>query len=99
VLLASQDDIAEVLNRCLAENGTVLFERELAPAFFDLRSRIAGELFQKLVNYHCRLALVVAEPSRHGARFNELVREHRRHPCIRFFACEEEARQWLTEGG
>jgi len=78
------------------EAGLILSEADLSPAFFDLRSGLAGELLQKVVNYRARLAIVLADPAAHGERFSELVREHRRHPSVRFFGSEAEAREWLN---
>jgi len=96
MLLDSHDDIAEVLSRSLSQNGIVLTEQELAPAFFDLSTRIAGELFQKIMNYHSRLAIVIADPASYGQRFSELVYEHRDHAHIRFFNDPIDAEHWLT---
>jgi Domain of unknown function (DUF4180) len=76
-------------------DGVLLTQSDLAIEFFDLRSGLAGELFQKCTNYRLRLALVVAQPATHGERFNELAREHARHTRIRFFAIESEALEWL----
>ena len=76
-------------------SGSVLHEAELAPAFFDLSTRIAGELFQKIMNYRSHLAIVVDNPEKYGDRFSELVYEHRNHTAIRFFNSETDAKEWL----
>ena len=75
--------------------GLLLLEGDLDGAFFDLRSGIAGELFQKCTNYRLRLALVIPDPAAHGERFTELAREHARHKLIRFFALKSDALEWL----
>lgn len=77
--------------------GLLLTEHEVGAEFFRLGSGLAGELFQKFVNYRIPLAFVVHEPSRHGPRFAELALEHARHPLIRFFADAESARTWLEK--
>ncbi|MCB1672307.1 MAG: DUF4180 domain-containing protein [Gammaproteobacteria bacterium] len=97
MLLKTLDEVGDILSRSLAQNGLVLQEREIAPEFFDLRTRIAGELFQKIVNYGSHLAIVVTDPRHYGARFSELVYEHQRHPNIRFFETLDGAQAWLTE--
>lgn len=76
-------------------NGVLLTQSDLSPALFDLRSGIAGELFQKCTNYRLKLALVIPEPAAHGERFAELAREHARHTLIRFFAIKSDALEWL----
>lgn len=36
----------------------ILAETHLAPAFYDLRTGLAGEILQKFVNYNVRVAIV-----------------------------------------
>lgn len=88
-------DVSDVIGACLGAAGLLLGEAELAPAFFDLKTGLAGELLQKLVNYRVRTAIVVPDPERHGERFTELAREHATHPVIRFLRTREEAEVWL----
>jgi Domain of unknown function (DUF4180) len=76
-------------------DGLILHETDLAPAFFDLRSGLLGELFQKCTNYNLRLAMVLLEPSTHGERLSQLVHEHRAHKLIRFFVSIDQAQAWL----
>jgi hypothetical protein len=89
-------DISIALATGMKEGGLVLSEVDLAPAFYDLSSGLAGELFQKFVNYRLPLALVVKNPAAHGERFVELVREHRSHTLIRIFTDHHAAAQWLA---
>lgn len=67
---------------------------DLSPDFFDLRNRAAGEVFQKLINYHCQVAIVVPAAHGLGDRVTELAREHARHPVVRFFPTEAAALAW-----
>jgi hypothetical protein len=94
--LREAGDIDALLQAGMAAGGLLLDETQLGARFFDLRSGLAGELFQKFTNYRVRLAIVVADAQAHGSRFSELVREHRTHNAVRFFDTEQRARQWLT---
>lgn len=78
-----------------ASQGICLDEADFDPEFFNLRSGIAGEIFQKCVNYRLPLAIVLREPAKYGQRFSELALEHRTHLLIRFFANREDAQMWL----
>jgi hypothetical protein len=78
-----------------ASHGVCLEEADFDPEFFDLRSGIAGEIFQKCANYRLRLAIVLREPAKYGQRFSELALEHRTHPLVRFFADGQDAQTWL----
>src|SRR5271168_1175238 len=80
-------------------DGLIVTENDVSAAFFDLKTGLAGELFQKFENYGLCLALVVPNPQRHGERFNELAREHRSHARIRIVRSEDGALAWFCRGG
>ncbi len=88
-------DVSDAVGAVYGANGLLLTEGDLSPEFFDLRSGIAGELFQKFTNYQIHLALVVKNLEVYGIRFNELAFEHRNHKLIRFFEAVEPAKLWL----
>jgi Domain of unknown function (DUF4180) len=92
----SLNTISDAVAAGMGEGGLVLSEADLASAFYDLRSGLAGELFQKFVNYRVPLALVISDPAGHGERFAELAREHRNHPLVRIFPDHDAAAEWLT---
>jgi hypothetical protein len=94
--ISSPADIADALGASIDAGGIVLDEMQLGPDFFDLRTGLAGEVFQKFTNYRARLAIVVADESAYGSRFSELIYEHRSHKQVRFFASAQRARQWLN---
>ena len=95
ITVQSLDDISDAIGKCFGARGLVLTESDVSKEFFDLKTRLAGELFQKFVNYQIRLAIVLTNPSSYGERFAELAYEHSTHPIIRFFGSTEEARAWL----
>jgi hypothetical protein len=95
VRILSIRDVSDVLGAVYGADGLLLTESDLSPEFFDLRSGIAGELFQKFTNYKIHLALVVKSLEVYGERFNELAFEHRNHKLIRFFNDVETAKTWL----
>jgi hypothetical protein len=95
VYIQSLRDVSEALNACVGADGVLLTEADLGPDFFQLRTGVAGELFQKFTNYRLPIALVIADGYAYGERFGELTREHRRHNLIRFVHSEEEGRAWL----
>ena len=92
-------DVADLLGAVYGLDGLILHERDLGPEFFRLRSGLAGELFQTLVNYRIPAALVLPDFAAHGERFAELASEHARHPHVRFVDSEEAARSWLAHVG
>ncbi len=95
IRLETVQNIPDLIGACWGMDGLILQESDLASSFFDLRTGLLGELFQKCTNYDLRLAMVLLEPASHGERFSELVHEHRTHKLIRFFAAMEKAIAWL----
>jgi len=89
--------ISDALTTAMEEGGLVLGEADLAPSFYDLRSGLAGELFQKFVNYRVPLALVVRDPAVYGEHFVDLAREHRSHTLVRMFSDHDAASKWLAQ--
>lgn len=96
ITVRSFSDVSDALGACLGGAGLVLTEKDLGPDFFDLRTGLAGELFQKFVNYRLRVAIVVADPQAYGERFSELAYEHKTHNMIRFVNSTDEAQAWLV---
>jgi hypothetical protein len=95
IAIRSFRDISDAIGVCFGAAGLILTEQELAPEFFDLRTGLAGELFQKFINYGIRLAIVLPDPQCYGERFSELAYEHSSHRLIRFLHSPEEAKSWL----
>lgn len=99
IAIRSMRDIADAIGACFGADALLLTEAELGPAFFDLKSGLAGELLQKFVNYRMRVAIVVPDPAVHSTRFRELAYEHQSHPLIRFVRSQDEADAWLRLSG
>jgi hypothetical protein len=93
--IASLRDITDAIGVCYDAEGMIFREEDLSPEFFDLRTGLAGELFQKFTNYGKKLAIVVADPMKYGVRFHELTNEHRSHAMIRIVRSETELHDWL----
>ena len=92
--LHSENDALDVLGSGLP--ACIFTAEDLHPEFFDLANQIAGIVMQKFVNYNFKVAFVVPDDHSYGERVTELMRDHARHPCIRFFATAEQAEAWLS---
>jgi hypothetical protein len=96
IAIKSPGDISEAISTAIGAAGLVITESELGEEFFNLRSGLAGEFFQKFINYQVRVAIVLADPQIYGERFSELAYEHATHPMIRFVRSKDEALDWLA---
>jgi len=75
----------------------LLYSSNLAPAFFDLKARLAGAVLLKFSNYHLQVAAVLT-PQQVGleGRFREFASETCRNREFRIFYERDEAAQWLV---
>ena len=95
ISIQSFRDISDAIAACFGTDGLILTENDLAQEFFDLRSGLAGEVFQKFINYKLRMAIVLPDPEAYGERISELAYEHKSHTMIRFVRSKDEAEAWL----
>ena len=93
LVLASEADALDALS--LGLPGLVFAESDLHPDFDRFQTGLAGAVLQKFVNYQFRVGLVVSPAHAHGPRLDELMRDHERHPYVRFFSTVEQALEWL----
>jgi hypothetical protein len=95
IFIDSFDAISDAIGKCYSAEGLILTEHDVSADFFNLRSGLAGEMFQKFTNYEIRLAIVVNDFNAYGERVSELIYEHQHHQLIHFFNSLDEARRWL----
>ncbi len=96
IYIQNYNDIMDALGTCFGVSSLILTEDDLASQFFDLRTGVAGELFQKFINYRKKVAIVLPDFDKYGERFSELAYEHQKHNMVRFVPSLEEAMSWLN---
>ena len=94
LVLHNESDALDVMSAGLP--AAIFQPSDLHPDFFELSNQIAGNVLQKFVNYHFRVAIIVADNHAYGVRVTELIRDHQRHPTVRFFPTIDDAYEWLT---
>ncbi len=90
-----------LIEACLSAGGdrALLHAAHLPPAFFDLSSRQAGELLQRLRNYQIRLAVLLPSAGvATSSRFGEMVEEAERGRDFGVFTDRVTAEAWLETG-
>lgn len=60
VVIANAEDGADLVGNTYFQGLTklIISEEQLTPSFFDLSTKLAGEMLQKFSNYRIRLAIV-----------------------------------------
>lgn len=96
--IANEKDALDLVALC-GENETdkLLLDGDcLDPAFFDLKSGLAGEVLLKLSNYRIRAALIMPQERVVTGRFAEFVLETNRGDQFRVYDQYEDAAKWLV---
>ena len=57
VIIKNEQDALNVMS-AVSSNHIILYEYNFEKGFFDLSTRIAGEILQKFTNYHIKLAII-----------------------------------------
>jgi hypothetical protein len=88
------DIMAEALY--LGANRIILNDYNIIPAFFDLKSLLAGDILQKFSNYRVSLAIVGDFTKYQGKAIKEFIFESNRTGQILFVKTLEEAKEHIT---
>jgi hypothetical protein len=91
--LNSSQDILDLLGSFYPEHveALILHEANLAPEFFQLRTKLAGEILQKLVNYRVKVAIVGDFQKYQSKALADFIYECNQGRQIFFVATREEA--------
>ena len=86
--IASERDVSDLLGEMFSVGAgwVVIPASRLTPAFFDLKTRFAGEMLQKLVNYDRRVVILgdIAEAVAGSNALRDFVRESNRGTTVWF---------------
>ena len=68
-----------------------VYEKNISPAFFDLKTGIAGEILQKFSNYRMRLAIIGDFSKYTSKSLRDFMYESNKQKQINFVGSPEEA--------
>lgn len=74
----------------------VLYEQNITPVFFDLKSGIAGEILQKFTNYRVKLAIVGAWSKYESKNLQDFFYESNKGRQVNFVDTLEQALDALS---
>lgn len=91
--ISSPEDMLDIMAEAGYNNATALIiHRESLPeGFFDLKTKIAGEMLQKFSNYRMKLAIVGDFTNIQSKSLRDFIRESNRTGIIYFAESPEEA--------
>lgn len=75
----------------------IIYEKNITPVFFDLKTGIAGEILQKFSNYRVQLAIVGDFTKYNSKSLNNFIYESNKGRLINFVSTLSEALGVLSE--
>lgn len=78
-------------------DNVIVHEKNITPEFFDLSTKIAGEILQKFSNYKMRLAIVGNFDSYESKSFKDFIYESNKYGQINFVNSKAEAMETLSK--
>jgi hypothetical protein len=95
VLSTTQEFLQMMMDACA--EGIIIHQNNIDERFFDLRSGLAGEMLQKVVNYRLRLAIVGDFSIYESNSLKAFILESNRSNTIVFVKTVEEALDRLSK--
>jgi len=74
----------------------VLNKSQISESFFDLRTRLAGEILQKFINYHAKVAIIGDFTEYSSRSLKDFIYECNRGNDIFFLPTEQQAIEKLS---
>jgi hypothetical protein len=75
----------------------VIYEKNIIPSFFDLKTGIAGDILQKFTNYQVQVAIIGDFSKYESKSLRDFIYESNKHRQINFVNSIEEAIERLIK--
>ncbi|RFS18592.1 DUF4180 domain-containing protein [Emticicia sp. C21] len=97
VIIEVQDALDIMANAAYAgATKLILHEKNITPDFFDLKTKIAGEILQKFSNYNMPLAIVGDFSKYTSKSLRDFIYESNNGRSVNFVSSVEEAKEKLA---
>ena len=92
-------DALEIFANCIYQGAEkiIIHEKNIIADLFDLKTGIAGDVFQKCSNYRVQLAIVGDYSKFSSKSLKDFIYESNKHGQINFVSSIEEANERLAE--
>lgn len=98
IIIHSPEEAFDIMINCAYQgaDSIILYEQNISPDFFDLKTRMAGEILQKFSTYRVRLA-IVGEFSKYNSKsLNDFIYESNKGRLVNFVSDTEAALSVLS---
>ena len=99
VLINEVQDALDIMGECSFQGSAkiIVYKKNIAEDFFDLKTGIAGEILQKFSTYRVQLAVVGDFSNYTSKSLSDFIFESNKYGRINFVNSEEEAKKRLTK--
>ncbi|RRN76725.1 DUF4180 domain-containing protein [Pseudoxanthomonas sp. SGD-10] len=93
IFLNSVNDGLDILGNVyyMGYDKVIIHEKNISPAFFDLKTRVAGEILQKFAQYAMPIAIIGQFSKFESKSLNDFIYESNKGKQVNFFATVEAA--------
>ncbi|AZB11061.1 DUF4180 domain-containing protein [Chryseobacterium sp. G0162] len=93
IIIQSAEDGLDLMGNIYYQgfDKVILYEKNITPDFFDLKTKIAGEILQKFSNYRIGLAIVGDFSKYESKSMRDFIFESNKTQLINFVSILEEA--------
>ncbi|MDV4151333.1 DUF4180 domain-containing protein [Clostridium sp. AL.422] len=97
--LSTENDALDLISLCWEHetNEIMLHYSSLSEDFFKLRTKVAGNIIQKFINYGIRAAAIIPKEIIENGRFREMALETNKGNHFRLYESKEDAEKWLLK--
>jgi hypothetical protein len=97
--ISKAQDAVDLMGNCFNSNTRkiIIYEKNIIPSFFDLKTRIAGEILQKFVNYNFKIAIIGDYSKYQSNVLKDFIYESNKQGEINFVNSIEEAKEKLSK--
>jgi hypothetical protein len=101
LVISNLQDALDLIGNCGYQGATkvIVQEKNITPAFFDLKTGIAGEVLQKISTYELSLAIVGDFSKYTSKSLRDFIYESNQGHRINFLSSVQEAKERLTFTG
>lgn len=97
--LSTENDALDFIALCWEHeaNALMIHYETLSEDFFNLKTKVAGNIIQKFINYGIKAATIVPQETIQEGRFKEMAMETNKGNHFRLYESKEEAEKWLLK--
>ncbi|MDJ1471854.1 DUF4180 domain-containing protein [Cytophagaceae bacterium DM2B3-1] len=93
LIITNLQDALDLIGNCSYQGADkiIVYEQNITPDFFDLKTKLAGEVLQKFSNYRMQLAIVGDFSQYSSHSLQSFIYESNKGSLVKFVSTLEEA--------